>query len=240
MSNGTEIKPVTAEEVAALNAKLQELQAAQSEKDRVINDLNAQNATLQARVTGTQPAVVIPGVMTDDEINSQTKQILEEGQTDPATASVKLGALIKKIATSTAEIASKKTLEQVTPMVEGNNFAAAIRQENADLLAIEPDLELIVGNAARRIMDGKSKEKQTMAEFQKTVREVVAEKRKVYEPLLKKKPEEPAKKPDVPAGAQAETGGGRPAGAPSAGGVVDDTDKTTASGRAALQQSKGL
>lgn len=229
---------VTPEEAAALQAKYDALQATLSEKDRIIGDLNVTKATLEARVAGAAPVPVTLEVNNAD-IDREAQAIMEEGQTDPAAASKKLSKLISKVAETTAQAASKKALEQVGPIMENNNFAAAIRTENADLLAIEPGMEQLVANRANEIMAGKPATQRTFQEFQKTVREVIAEKRKVFEPLLKKSTE-PEKKPDVPAGAKAEDGTSRPAGAPPATPASDDTDRTTPGARTAIGQSKGL
>lgn len=238
MSNAPVVEAVTPEQLAALQAQMDSLKASVAEKDRIIGDLNVTKATLEARVAGAAPAPVAPEVNNAD-IDREAQAILEEGQTDPAGASKKLSKLISKVAESTASIASKKALEQVGPMMENNTFAAAVRTENADLLAIEPGMEQLIANRANEIMAGKPVAQRTFQEFQKTVREVVAEKRKVYEPLLKK-PTEPEKKPDVPAGAKGEDGTSRPAGAPPVTRSNDTEDRTTPSSRTAIGQSKGL
>lgn len=243
MTNAPAAAAVSPEQLAAVQAQLDALKTTVAEKDRIIGDLNTTKATLEARVAGAQPAAVVTEDVDNAEIERESQQIMEEAQTDPASASKKLGKLITRVAESTAKIAAGKALEQVPGMMENNTFASTIRTENADLLAIEPGMELLVANRAREIMAGKPKADQTFQEFQKTVREVIAEKRKVYEPLLKKPaaPETPPAKPAVPAGAKGEEGASRPAGAPpAAASPTDGDDRTTPGGRTALAQSKGL
>ena len=229
---------VTPEQLAALQAQVDQLKAVTADKDRIIGDLNATRATLEARVAGTQPVQPVVPVVNTADIDAEAQRIMEEGQTDPVAASKKLSGLITKVASSAAELASKKALDQVGPMMENNTFAASIRAENKDLLDIEPGMEVLIANRANEIMATKPASQRTFQEFQKTVREVIVEKRKVFEPLLKK-PTEPAK-PVVPAGAKGEAGGDRPAGAPPAVPATDNTDNTSASGRTAIAQSKGL
>ena len=80
---------VTPEQLAALQAQVDQLKAVTADKDRIIGDLNATRATLEARVAGTQPVQPVVPVVNTADIDAEAQRIMEEGQTDPVAASKK-------------------------------------------------------------------------------------------------------------------------------------------------------
>lgn len=232
---------LTVEELQTQNKKLQDEQA---EKDRKIQELEAEKATLAKRAESIQPPpqnIQPPvGGMTDEQIEAETTRIENLRATDPAKALKETASLMKKIATTSANAAAGAATSNIQPAIEQAQFIDKIKTENADLLAISPAMEDIVAGEANRILQGLAPNERTQKKFQETVKKVVAEKRESLKHLLKK-PEE--KEPEVPAGAKGEDGGAAPGGAQKApaGGKIDDgTDKTTPSARMATASAKGL
>lgn len=227
----------TVEELQAANKKLQDDQA---EKDRKIQDLEAESATLKKRAESTQTPqqpVQPQGAMSDEQIEAETTRIETLRATDPAKAAKETASLMKKIAISSANAAASSVASNITPAIEQNQFIEKIKTENADLLAISPAMEDILGAEARQAMEALPMAQRNQAQFQKVLKDVVAKKRESLKDLLKKTEEQ---KPEVPKGAQAESGGA----APGVGGIIikksDTEDRTSPSGRAALAASKGL
>lgn len=238
MSNATDDVTVTPEQ---LQAQIKLLQDSQADRDRKIQELTVQNATLESRAASVQaPAPVVPAIdptLTDDAIASQTQLILEKATTDLPTASKELAGLIKKVATSTANIAANNVASSIQPTIENEKFAEKVKLQNQDLLALSPEMENMVAAEANAIVRGLPRNQQTFQEFQKAVNQVVAKKRETFKDLLKK-PEEKA--PEIPAGAKAEGGGGTPIGGNATIRKADPEDKTSPSGRQAIASSKGL
>lgn len=237
MSNAAEETVVTPEQ---LQAQIKQLETAQVERDRKIQELTVEKATLEARATSVQtpaPVPVVDATMTDEAIAAQTQKIMEDMATDPAKASKDLAGLIKKVATSTANIAANGVANSIQPTIENEKFAEKIKSENQDLLALSPAMEDIIAAEANNEVRKLPRQQQTFQEFQKAVKAVVAKKRESFKDLLKK-PEE--KTQEVPKGAQGESGGGMPiSGTTPIKKTVDD-DKTSPSARHATAASKGL
>ena len=230
---------LTVEELQAQNKKLQDEQA---DKDRKINELEAEKATLAKRAETVQAPQqpVQPVGMTDEQIEAETNRIESLRATDPAKAAKETALLIKRISTTSANAAASSASANIQPAIEQAQFIDKIKAENADLLAVSPAMEDIVAAEANRILQGIPMNERTQKKFQETVKKVVAEKRESLKDLLKK-PEE--KKPEVPAGARSEDGGAAPGGAvksPAGSKADDGTDKTAPSSRMATAQSKGL
>lgn len=236
MSNPTETVEVTPEQ---LQAQIKQLETAQAERDRKIQELTVEKATLEARATSVQqPQVPVVGdpTMTDDAIAAQTAKIMEDMATDPTKASKDLASLIKKVATSTATIAANGVASSIQPTIENEKFAEKIKSENADLLALSPEMENMVAAEANAIVRNLPRQQQTFQEFQKAVKSVVAKKRETLKDLLKKPEEKPA---EIPAGAKGEGGGGTPV----SGTITikkNEEDKTSPSARAARNLALGL
>lgn len=239
MSNPTETPvEVTPEQ---LQAQIKTLQDAQTERDRKIQELTVEKATLEARATSvnSQPAApVVDPNLNDDAIAAQTQAILEKATTDLPTASKELAGLIKKVATSTATMAANGVASSIQPTIENEKFAEKIKVENADLLALSPEMENIVAAEANAIVRGLPRQQQTFQEFQKAVRSVVAKKRETLKELLKKPEVAPV---ELPKGAQGEGGGGIPVSGTVPIKKADNTDdKTLPSSRLATASAKGL
>lgn len=237
MSNATDEVVVTPEQ---LQAQIKQLEATQAERDRKIQELTVENATLEARSTSVQtppPALMVDATMTDDAIASQTQKIMEDMATDPAKASKDLASLIKKVATSTATIAANGVASSIQPTIENEKFAEKIRTDNQDLLALSPAMEDIVAAEANAIVRALPRQQQTFQEFQKAVKAVVIKKREAFKDLLKKTEEKPA---EVPAGAKSESGGGMPVGSTVSVKKTSEDDKTSPSARAARNAALGL
>lgn len=238
MSNPTEVPvEVTTEQ---LQAQLKTLQDAQADRDRKIQELTVEKATLEARATSVQtppPAVVVDSTMTDDAIATQTQKIMEDMATDPVKASKDLAGLIKKVAKSSADIAASNVAANIQPTIENEKFADKIKSENQDLLALSPAMEDIIAAEANAIVRALPRQNQTFQEFQKAVKAVVVKKREALKDLLKKPEEKPT---EVPAGAKGEGGGGITVGGTVPIKKTTDEDRTSPSGRAAIAASKGL
>lgn len=231
---------LTVEELQAQNTKLQ---AEQAEKDRKIQELEAEKATLSKRAETVQqpPQNLQPvGAMTDEQIEAETNRIETLRATDPAKAAKETGILMKKISTSSANAAAGAAASNIQPAIEQAQFIDKIKADNADLLEVSPAMEDIIAAEANRILQGIPSNERTQKKFQETVKKVVAEKRESLKHLIKPKEE---KRPEVPAGARSEDSGAAPGGAPKkpAGGTNNDgVDKTSPSERMATASAKGL
>ena len=232
---------LTVEELQAQNKKLQDEQA---EKDRKIQELEVEKATLAKRADSVQQPPQTPplqsGAMTDEQIETETNRIEALRATDHAKAAKETALLMKKISNSSAQAAAGAASANIQPAIEQAQFIDKIKAENADLLEVSPAMEDIIAGEANRILQGIPMNERTQKKFQETVKRVVAEKRESLKHLLKPKEE---KKPEVPAGAKGDDGAPPGGGAPKtpAGGKKEDSDdKTTPSARMATASSKGL
>lgn len=238
MSNASDVETVTPEQ---LQAQIQELKDAQATRDRKIQELETEKATLAARASVVQPpAAVAPASvgLTDAEINAQTKSILEGASTDPDKASKDLANLIKKVAKDTATVAAGEATANIQPALENDRFVQKTREENKDLLAISPAMEEIIAAEANSRVLALPLGQRNFQSFQREVGNVIKEKRESLKELLKK-PDAAA--PAVPAGAKGEDGtGAAPAGSQAPIKKADGADKTSPEGRTALAASKGL
>lgn len=235
MSNATPVT-VTPEE---LQAQLTKLQEANAERDRKIQELTAEKATLEARATSVQQPVipVQDPTLSDSAIEARTAKIMEDMAIDPAKASKDLAQLIKSVSSSSADMAANRVASNIQPTIENEKFAEKVRQDNKDLLAISPAMEDIIANEANMIVRALPRDKQTFQEFQKAVTKVVKDKRESLKDLLKKT-EEP--KVELPAGAKAENGTGGFGGGAKPVAAAPTEDKTSPDGRKAIASSKGL
>lgn len=237
MSNPAEVVEVTPEQ---LQAQIKQLETAQAERDRKIQELTVEKATLEARATSVQTPVVqapvVDTTMTDDAIAAQTQKIMEDMATDPAKASKDLAGLIKKVAKSSADSAAQNVASSIQPSIENERFAEKVKAENADLLALSPAMEDIIAAEANAIVRGMPRQNQTFQEFQKAVKAVIVKKRESLKDLLKKPEEKPA---EIPAGAKGEGGGGTPVSGTTVVKKVEE-DKTSPSARATRNLALGL
>lgn len=180
--------PDPAEEQRRENESLKKQLA---DKDRFITDLNSEKATLEARLTQTQPK---PPTHIDVDLQKEASRILETAQIDPTKAGEELANLIK----ATTDKAQQGILSNLQPIIEQNTYIAKVKSENKDL--IDLGLELSISKRAYDLM-------QTGKTFSEAVDTAVKEARGKVDKLKSNAPPVPPTPP--PAGAVGESGSNR-------------------------------
>lgn len=169
--------PDPAEELRRENEQLKKQNA---DKDRFITDLNSEKATLEARLTQTQPKQEKQQLDTD--LQKEASRILETAQVDPQKAGEDLAALIS----ATTSKAQQNILQNLEPIINQNAYVSKVKEDNKDLmeLGLEPSISL---RATKLMQSGKS--------FKEAVDTAVSEAREKVDKLKSNTPKEPTPPP---------------------------------------------
>jgi len=174
--------------VAELSKKLDDLSKRIDEKDRYISELQTEKATLETRLSHTQPAPAHAG--SPSVVDQEVTTILETAQTDPASAGRQLSQLLAR----TTDEVQRKTLNEVGPVIDRLTYINQVKAQHPDL--IELGLEATIAQEVGQAMSVNPK-----ADFRKTVDSVVGKYRQKVDKL-----KAPAAPTTPPADAMAETG----------------------------------
>lgn len=168
--------PDPAEELRRENEQLKKQNA---DKDRFITDLNSEKATLEARLTQTQPK---QERQLDTDLQKEASRILETAQVDPQKAGEELAALIS----ATTSKAQQNILQNLEPIISQNAYVNKVKEDNKDLmeLGLEPSISL---RATKLMQAGKA--------FKEAVDTAVSEAREKVNKLKSNTPQVPTPPP---------------------------------------------